>query len=259
MTIIHAALLGIVEGLTEFLPVSSTGHLVIASHFLGIPETEFLKSFEIVIQLGAILAVVALYFRRILSSRDLWKRVIAGFVPTAVIGYVLYKFVKTFLIGNIAVVAWSLIIGGIVLVAFERWYGKRKRHGKRLEDLNYREAILIGCAQAVAVVPGVSRSAATIVGGLAQDISREAIVEFSFLLAVPVIAAAAFLDLVKTPVRFAGSEWGMLAVGTVVSFLVAVFAIKYFLDYVKTNTFERFGYYRIALGIIVLAAVGFLG
>lgn len=258
MTIFHTVIMGIIEGITEFLPISSTGHLIITSHFLGISETEFLKSFQIVIQMGAILAVVLLYLKRIISSRDLWKKILAGFIPTAIIGYGLYKIVKMFLIGNIVVVAWSLIIGGIVLVIFEKWYGKKKRLGKSLEDMNYREAIVIGLMQSIAVIPGVSRSAATIVGGLMQNISREAIVEFSFLLAIPVIAAAAFLDLIKTPMHFTSSEWGIIALGTSVSFVVAVMAIKLFLDYIKNHTFTWFGYYRIIIGIIVLIAVFFL-
>ncbi|MEI8224000.1 MAG: undecaprenyl-diphosphatase UppP [bacterium] len=259
MLIIHAIILGIVEGLTEFLPISSTGHLIITSHLLSIPTTDFLKSFEIIIQVGAIAAVVVLYFKKILASRDLWKKVFAGFIPTAIIGYGMYKIVKLFLIGNIVVVAWSLLLGGIFLVCFERWYGKRKRHGKSMEDMTYREAIIIGCIQALAVIPGISRSAATIVGGLTQNISREAIVEFSFLLAVPVIGAAAFLDIIKTPINFTRNEWGLLAVGLITSFIVAVLAIKFFLSFVKSHTFEWFGYYRIVLGIAVLAGVYFLG
>jgi undecaprenyl-diphosphatase len=259
MNIIHTIILGIVEGLTEFLPISSTGHLIIASHLLAIDQTEFLKSFEIIIQFGAILAVGVLYIKKIFSSSDLWKKVLAGFIPTAIIGYILYKIIKTFLLGNIVVVAWSLLIGGIILVIFENWYGKRTRHGKSLDDMTYREAVLIGCAQSIAVIPGVSRSAATILGGLVQGISREAIVEFSFLLAVPVIAAAALLDIVKTPLHFSGNEWGTIVLGSLVSFIVAIVAIKSFLSFVKKNSFKVFGYYRIILGIVVLLAVHFFG
>lgn len=259
MLIIHAIILGIIEGLTEFLPVSSTGHLVIAAHVLTIPVTDFLKSFEIIIQAGAIAAVIVLYVKKITSSSDLWKKVLVGFIPTAVIGYGMYKIVKLFLIGNVVVVAWSLLLGGIFLVCFERWYGKKKRHGKSLDDISYREAIIIGCIQSIAVIPGISRSAATIVGGLMQNISREAIVEFSFLLAVPVIGAAAFLDIIKTPIHFTGSEFGLLGVGLVVSFIVAVASIKFFLSFVKNHTFEWFGYYRIIVGILVLVGVYFLG
>lgn len=259
ITFFHAIILGIVEGFTEFLPISSTGHLIITSHFLGILDSEFLKSFEIIIQLGAILAVVVFYFKRIISSRDLWKKVFAGFVPTAIIGYGLYKIIKTFLIGNLWVVSLALIIGGIALVAFEKWYGKRARHGKSLDDMNYREAVVIGCVQSLAVIPGVSRSAATIIGGLVQGLSREAIVEFSFLLAVPVIAAAAFLDIIKTPLHFTGGQWGTIVLGSAVSFIVALFAIKFLLQFVKTRSFEWFGYYRIVLGVTVIGIMLLVG
>ena len=252
MNIIHSIVLGIVEGLTEFLPVSSTAHLIIFSHFMGLADTEFLKSFEIIIQFGAIFAVIVLYFKRIIRSRDLWKKVLAGFIPTAIIGLLLYKIIKNVLLGDIWLVAIVLIIGGIILVLFEKWYGKKARHGKQLNDITYREAIIIGTVQSLAVIPGVSRSAATIVGGLALGISREAIVEFSFLLAVPVIAAAALLDLVKTPIHFSGHEWGMLIVGLIVSFIVAIFSIEFFLKFVKSNTFEKFGYYRVIVGILVI-------
>ena len=242
MYIIHAIILGIIEGFTEFLPISSTGHLILGSQLLQLAQTEFLKSFEIIIQFGAIVAVGVLYVKRIISNRDLWKKVVAGFIPTAIIGYAFYKIIKLFLIGNSVVVAWSLLLGGVFLVCFERWYGKRKRHGKALEDISYREAIIIGIFQAFAVIPGISRSATTIVGGLVQNISREAIVEFSFLLAVPVIGAAALLDLIKTPVHFTGSEVGLLLVGLVISFVVAIVTIKFFLSFIKTHTFEWFGY-----------------
>lgn len=252
MHILHVVVLGIVEGLTEFLPVSSTGHLIISSWLLGITQTDFVKSFQIVIQFGAIAAVLVMYTKRILTSTHLWKKVVVGFIPTAVVGYVLYKLVKTFLIGNVVVVAGSLIVGGIGIIAFEKWYGSRQRFGKALEDISYREAIMIGLVQSIAVIPGISRSAATIIGGLAQNISRAAIVEFSFLLAVPVIAGAALLDLIKTPVAFTLPEWGMLGLGVIVSFVTALFAIRFFITYVQQKTFTMFGYYRIVVGVIVL-------
>jgi len=252
MNFLHVIILGIVEGLTEFLPVSSTGHLILASQLLGIAQTEFVKSFQIVIQFGAILAVGVLYTKRIFSSNHLWKKVLVGFIPTALVGYVLYKIIKTFLIGNGVVVAVALIIGGVAIILFEKWYGSRQRFGKPLEDISYREALVVGLVQSLAVIPGVSRSAATILGGLAQNISRAAIVEFSFLLAVPVIAGAAFLDLIKTPIVFSGGEWGLLALGSLVSFITALLAIKFFIAYVQQKTFVVFGYYRIIIGCIAL-------
>ncbi len=258
MTIFQTIVLGVVEGLTEFLPISSTGHLILVSNWMLLEQTEFLKSFEIIIQLGAIMAVTALYTKRIRASRDLWKKVLIGFVPTAVIGYVLYNVVKMFLIGNVLVVAWSLVLGGVFLIFFEQWYGKKMRYGKKIEDITYREAFIIGSIQSLAVVPGVSRSAATIVGGLIQNISREAIVEFSFLLAVPIIGAAAILDLIKIPIHFTSSQWGHIVLGSVVSFITAIIAIKYFIAFVKNHTFEWFGYYRVALGGLVLILVYFV-
>ena len=259
MHIIHSIILGAIEGLTEFLPISSTGHMIIAARLMRLTDSEFLKSFEIVIQFGTMLAVIVLYAKKIFSSRTLWKKVLAGFVPTAIIGYVLYHFIKKFLIGNILVVAIALIVGGIILVIFEMLEKKKTGNnlnpglvGKSLNDITYQDAVTVGVVQSLAVIPGVSRSAATIVGGRMLGISRAAIVEFSFLLAVPVIAGAAFLDLVKTPIVFSGHEWLMLAIGTLVAFLVAILAIKTFLKFIKSHSFAVFGWYRIALGILVL-------
>ncbi len=257
MHIIHSIILGIVEGLTEFLPVSSTAHLIIASRMMHLADTDFLKSFEIIIQLGAILAVVVLYFKKIISSKTLWKKVLAGFIPTAIIGYVLYHFIKHVLIGNIVVVSCALVIGGLILIAFELFQERKTRDnlspalvGKSLNEITMQDAFIVGVIQSLAVIPGVSRSAATIVGGRMIGISRAAIVEFSFLLAVPVIAGAAVLDLIKTPVSFSGNEWVMLAIGTLVSFIVAIFAVQTFLKFIQKNSFATFGWYRIVVGIL---------
>jgi undecaprenyl-diphosphatase len=257
MHIIHSIILGLVEGVTEFLPISSTAHLIITSHILGISNSEFLKSFEIIIQFGAILAVVVLYFKKIISSRTLWKKVIAGFIPTAVIGYVLYHFIKHVLIGNIVVVSCALVIGGIILITFEFFQERKTRDnlspalvGKTLSEITMQDAMIVGIIQSLAVIPGVSRSAATIVGGRLIGISRAAIVEFSFLLAVPVIAGAAALDLIKTPITFSSNEWIMLAIGTLVSFIVAIFAIQTFLKFIQKNSFAVFGWYRVVAGIL---------
>lgn len=257
MIILHAILLGIIEGITEFLPISSTGHLILGSEILGIAQTDFVTTFQIVIQVGAMLAVMVLYAKRIMNSASLWRKVLAGFIPTAIIGYALYALIKQFLLGNSSVVAWSLIIGGIIIILFEKWYGTKRRFGKDIEDISYREAIIIGLFQALAVIPGVSRSGATIIGGLVQNISREAIVEFSFLLAVPVICAAALLDIIKTPLVFTGYEWGILGVGTIVAFITAIFAITFFITYIKKHSFTVFGYYRIVIGVVTLGFIYF--
>lgn len=247
----QAVILGLIEGITEFLPISSTGHLIIGSHFLRVENADFAKSFEVFIQLGAILAIVALYFKKLFLNAKVFWRVAVGFLPTAIIGLVLYKFVKAYLLGNLSVVLWSLFLGGIALIAFEYWNKKKEEVASvaSIESISYKQAVLIGLAQSVAIVPGVSRAAATIVGGLALGISRATIVEYSFLLAVPTMAAATGLDLLKSAHSFTGQEIGMLAIGFVVSFLSALIAVRFLLKYVKSHTFVPFGVYRIVAAI----------
>lgn len=252
MTIFHAIILGIVEGLTEFLPISSTGHLILTSYFLRIPDAEFVKSFEIIIQLGAILAVVVLYFRSFLNIGIL-KKLAVAFIPTGIIGLLLYKILKTYFLGSTSIVAWSLFIGGIVLIAFELYIRRAPVPYDEIENMSYRQAFGIGLFQAAAIIPGVSRSAATIVGGMILGMSRVAIVEFSFLLAVPTMAAATGLDLVKSASAFSAADAFMLAVGFVVSFVVAIVAISYFLRYVRSHTFIPFGIYRIVVALAFLS------
>ncbi|MDE1966400.1 MAG: undecaprenyl-diphosphatase UppP [Patescibacteria group bacterium] len=251
MTPFDSIILGIVEGITEFLPVSSTGHLILASSLLGILQTEFVKTFEIAIQLGAILAVVALFWRSFLDL-PLLKKIIVAFIPTGIIGLAVYHIVKTYLIGNEYVVLASLLVGGIALIAFERFHGE-KDGAVGISELSYKNAALIGVFQAVAVIPGISRSAATIVGGLALNLSRVAIVEFSFLLAVPTMLAATGLDLVKTSAHFSGSDWLALSIGFLVSFVVALGVIRWFLKYVRGHSFVPFGWYRIGISVLFLA------
>ena len=250
MSIFHAIILGIVEGLTEFLPVSSTGHLILVSDVLGITQTDFVKSFEIVIQLGAILAVVALYFRRFLTDWETLKRLAVAFLPTAFVGLVLYRFIKSLFESPMTIVA-TLFFGGVAIILFERWLKTRKPVEETAigTAMTYRQAFLIGVAQSVAVIPGVSRSGATIVGGLALGLSRTAITEFSFLLAVPTMAAAVGYDLLKSAGAFSSADLPVLAVGFLVSFAVAFVAIKSFLSFVKTHSFTSFGIYRIVAAI----------
>jgi undecaprenyl-diphosphatase len=254
MTIFDSVILGIVEGLTEFLPVSSTGHLILASSALGIPQTDFAKTFDIAIQLGAILAVVVLYWRSFFDFGLLTKLVVA-FIPTGLIGLALYHLVKTYLLGNDYVVIASLFLGGLVLIAFEKRYGKQKGVAREapVTSLTYRQAVAVGLAQAVAIVPGVSRSGATIVGGMLLGISRPTIVAFSFLLAVPTMLAATGLSLYKAHAfAFATQEWVALGTGFVVSFAVALPAIRWLLSYVRTHSFVAFGVYRIVLSCLFL-------
>ncbi len=251
MTIFQAIILGVVEGLTEFLPVSSTGHMILASSLLGIAQTEFLKSFEIAIQLGAIAAVVLVYWRRVWENRSLSAKVMVAFIPTAIIGLIFYRFAKAYLLGNTAVVLWALFLGGIVLIVFERWYRRREATGATFNDLSYGQAAVVGTAQALAIIPGVSRSAATILGGLALGLTRESVVQFSFLLAVPTIGAATLLDLTKTGFNFTLSEWQLLAIGFVVAFATARITISWLIDYVRRHDFTVFGIYRVVIALVL--------
>ncbi len=214
MNVIQAIILSIVEGISEFLPISSTGHLILASSVLHIAQTEFVKSFEIFIQLGAILAVVVLYAKNVLSSKKILTRVFLAFLPTAVIGFALYKTIKQYLFDNPWVVVASLGLGGIALIAIELFYKRKKTAVDNLEHISPKQATAIGVIQSLSIVPGVSRAAATIVGGHLTGLSREKAVDFSFLLAIPTMAAATGLDLVKSNVlSFSQTELYLLAVG----------------------------------------------
>lgn len=254
MTYFESIILGIVEGITEFLPISSTGHLIVTGHLLGIPVTEFTKSFEIFIQLGAILAVVYFYRNSIFKTVDTWKKVLAAFIPTAVIGLLLYPFVKAFLLGNLEITVISLIVGGIVLVVFELWQTPRRvnksKMYKTVSEVPYKSAIIIGVTQVVAMIPGVSRSATTIVSGELLSLSRKAVVEFSFLLAIPTMLAATSLDMLKVGFTFTTQQYLLLVTGFVVSFFVALVVIKWLLTYVEKHSFIAFGMYRILAGLI---------
>lgn len=247
MSFFHALILGIVEGLTEFLPISSTAHLMIANRLLGIPITDFVKSFNIFIQLGAILAVIILYLRHILTDRTTLIKICLAFIPTAIIGIIVYPLAKKNFLGNIPLAAWALIIGGIIMIIFE-YYHNRKAD----EPISFKRSIIIGIFQAIALIPGVSRAGATIIGGQALGINRKKIVEFSFLLAIPTMVAASGLDLIKTNINFDSSEWLLLLTGFICAFITALIAIKFFLRYISRHSFTTFGWYRIAIGILIL-------
>lgn len=254
MDISQAVILGIIEGITEFLPISSTGHLILASSLLGIAQDEFVKTFEIAIQLGAVLAVVALYWRSFLDT-ELLKKILVAFIPTGIIGLGLYHIVKTYLLGNNAVVLASLFMGGVILIAFERWHGAAEpgETGPTMSGITYRQSFIIGVCQAVALVPGISRSGATVIGGMMLGITRTVIVEFSFLLAVPTMLAATGLDLLNVGTSFAYREWLMLSTGFLVSFVVAAVAVRWLVTYVRGHSFTGFGVYRIILSVLFAA------
>jgi undecaprenyl-diphosphatase len=251
----HAVVLGVVEGLTEFLPVSSTGHLILASRLMGLPQTEFMKSFEIAIQIGAILAVVFLYGKRLFADRGAFLRVLTAFVPTAVIGLLLYKPIKKFLFADSQIVLWSLLIGGVVLIVFDRWYKASSHCVNDTAKVPFSKAALLGVFQCLSMVPGVSRAGATQVGGLVLGLDRRTTVEFSFLLAVPTLAAATALELWKSGAAFDGAQWELLLIGGAVSFVSAVAVIRLFLRFVEKSGFTAFGIYRIVAALAFWAFV----
>jgi undecaprenyl-diphosphatase len=246
----YAFIFGLVEGVTEFLPISSTGHLILTAKILGLSQTEFMKTFEIAIQLGAILSVVVLYGRSLLVNLEILKRIAAAFVPTAVLGFIFYKMIKKFLLASDTVVLWALFLGGVFLIVFELLHRERPEAIEDLAHLSYKKAVLIGIFQSVAMIPGVSRAAATICGGLILGLKRRTIVEFSFLLAVPTMAAATALDLFKNQESFSTSQLGFLAVGFITSFVIAILSIKFLLHFIKNHTFIPFGIYRIAVALL---------
>jgi undecaprenyl-diphosphatase len=246
MNIFHAIILAIVEGITEFLPISSTGHMILVANILKISETDFVKSFEIIIQLGAILAVVVLYFKKILNQRSWWPKLIAAFLPAAIIGFTLYKIVKNVLLGNSFIVVVSLFIGGCILILIDRFLQEKQ---VTISQMTVKQAVIIGLFQAISIIPGVSRSAATIVGGLLVGLNRNDAVEFSFLLAIPTMIAATGLDLVKSSHHFTGIQYEVLVIGLIGAFITAMIAIKTFIGYVQKHKFTMFGIYRIILSI----------
>lgn len=250
MDLFHSIILGVVEGITEFLPISSTGHMILVSSLLGIPQTDFVKTFEISIQLGAVLAVVVLYFKRLATDWETIKKIIIAFIPTSIIGFFLYGFIKQYLIGDIVVVLWALGIVGVLFIIIE--YIQSKKKVVELCDISYKKAFLVGVAQSLAVIPGVSRSGATIIGGLLLGIGRKEIVEFSFLLAVPTMVAATGYDLLRSGSALSNDMVLPLIVGFITSFIVALFVIRWFIKFVQTNTFTGFGIYRIFVVILFL-------
>lgn len=263
----QAIILAIVEGLTEFLPVSSTGHMIIASSLMGINELPITKIFEVNIQFGAILSVVVLYWRRFLQSIDFYKKLLIAFIPAAVIGFALNDIIDAML-ESVVITAVMLVLGGIVLLFVDKWFSYANK-----EEVNYKNALMIGFFQCIAMIPGVSRSAASIIGGMSQGVSRKTAAEFSFFLAVPTMLAAATyklvtdllqleisdlikFDLVKIQNSFDvihTEDLQLLLIGNVVAFFVAMAAISFFISFLTKYGFKVFGYYRIALGIALLA------
>lgn len=253
MTLIQAIIIAIVEGLTEFLPVSSTGHMIIAQHLLGAPDDEFTKIFIITTQFAAILSVVLLYWKRFFQSLDFYFKLFVAFIPAVVLGLLLEDWIDS-LLESVTVVASTLLLGGIVLILIDKYLNPKNE-----AEITYPKALKIGLFQCLAMVPGVSRSAATIIGGMTQGLTRKQAAEFSFFLAVPTMFGASTLKLYKglkdSPDVFTSDNIFILIIGNIVAFVVAVIAIKGFIAILTKYGFKAFGYYRIVLGAVLLLLI----
>ncbi len=254
MTIIDSIILGIVEGITEFLPISSTAHMIIVSTLLGLKQIKQNIAFEVIIQLGATLAIVLIYLDKInLKKFQLWIKVIIAFLPLAIVGFLFrHKMESLF---NIKTVAWMFIIGGIIFFIVEKFYNKNKVKINEVEKINLKQALIIGSSQVFALIPGVSRSGATIVGGMLCGLSRKTAADFSFLLAIPTMFAASGYEIIKNINNFKDSNLVILIIGFIVSFISCYIAVKIFLNFVKKYTLIPFGIYRIIFGIIILILI----
>lgn len=258
MNLIQAIIIAIVEGLTEFLPVSSTGHMIITTSIMGISADEFTKLFTIAIQFGTILSVLFLYWKKFFQSVNFYWKLFVGFIPSAVFGLLLSDFIDS-LLENVIVVAVMLLLGGIVFILIDNWM--KKSETKEDEELSYAKVLKIGLFQCIAMIPGVSRSAATIIGGISQGLSKRQAAEFSFFLAVPTMFAATakkMFDFYQDGITITNNQWLLLGVGNLVGFIVAIIAIKSFINFITKNGFKLFGWYRIIVGatIIILYFMG---
>ena len=254
MTFFEAVTLGALEGVTEFLPISSTGHLILASHLLGLEQTAAHKAFEVAIQLGSILAVFVLYFQRLVHDRTLWYKLAIAFLPTGILGFLFYKHIKALF--GVETVSIMLIVGGFVFLIVE-WLrrGKSVTAGEDLSTLSYKDALIIGLFQSLSMVPGTSRSGATIIGGLIAGLSRKSAAEFSFLLALPTMFIATGYDLAKHHQEMAFDDLVMLISAFVTAFLFAIVTVKAFVAFVGRHTFVPFAISRIILGVLFLLIV----
>ena len=251
MSIFDSVILGIVEGITEFLPISSTAHMIIVSTLLGLKQTTQNIAFEVIIQLGATLAIVWIYLEKInFKEIELWKKVLLAFIPLASIGFLLRHQIKELF--TVETAAWMFIIGGIVFFIVEKIYSEEKVKVKDVEKVSFRQALIIGFFQVFALVPGTSRSGATIIGGMLSGLSRKTAADFSFLLAIPTMFAASGYEIMKNIHSFSNQNITLLAVGFVVSFIASYIAVKLFLKFVQKYTLNAFGIYRIIIGIILL-------
>lgn len=252
MSLFEAVILAIVEGLTEFLPVSSTGHMIIVSSLMGIAEQPFTKTFTVAIQFGAILSVVMLYYKRFLQSIDFYKKLLIAFIPAAILGKLLDDYIDAML-GNVVVVGFTLLAGGIFILFLDNFV--KENTDEKSDEITNKKAFLIGLFQCIAMIPGVSRSAATIIGGLYQKLNRKTAAEFSFFLAVPTMFAATVYKVYKfykAGIGIEPEQINMLIVGNIVAFVVAALAIRSFIGYITKYGFKIFGYYRIVVGLLII-------
>ena len=257
MNLFETIIIAIVEGLTEFLPVSSTGHMIIAQGFLGVKSDEFVKLFTICIQFGAILSVLVLYWKRFFQTMNFYYKLFVAFIPAAIIGFLAGDFIDSML-ESVLVVAIMLILGGVFMLFCDKWFNNPQEN----QTITYKKGFIIGLFQCIAMIPGVSRSMATIVGGMTQKLTRKTAAEFSFFLAVPTMLAASGYKLLKAIITPEGQQLLMdnmptLIIGNVVAFIVAMLAIKFFINFLTKYGFKAFGYYRIIVGVIIISLMIF--
>ena len=251
MDIFQAIIIGIIEGFTEFLPISSTGHMIVAGKFLGIQENSVVHAYEIIIQFSAILAVMLIYREKLSFKKvDLWMKIMLAFMPFAIVGFLIKDYIDVLF--NVKTVAYMFIVGGVVFLVVEYFYKEEESHVKDVESVSYRQALWIGISQIFAIIPGTSRSGATIIGGLLTGLDRKASSDFSFLLAIPVMGAVSGYSLLKHYHDLIDADLTAFAVGFVVSFIVAYITVKVFLVFIQRFSFVPFGIYRIIFGILLL-------
>jgi len=254
LDILQAIIIGVIEGFTEFLPISSTGHMIIASEFLGVSQNALTKAYEVIIQFAAILAVMLIYREKITFKKiDLWQKLFVAFLPLAIVGFIFKDQIKTLF--TVEIVAWMFILGGLVFLVVEHFYEEKEFHVNEVEKTSYKQALWVGIAQIFSLIPGTSRAGATIIGGLLVGLDRKTSAEFSFLLAIPVMAAVSGYDLLKHYQDFADANWSAFLAGFIAAFIVAYLTIKLFLVFLQKFTFVAFGLYRILFGVCLLICI----
>lgn len=258
MSFLQAVIIAIIEGLTEFLPVSSTGHMILAQSLMDIQDKDFAKTFEIVIQLGAIMAVLLLYIKRFFVGLNIYLKLFVAFLPTGIVGFLAYKIIKHYLF-NPFTVSVSLIVGGVMLILLDKWSEQKESEYQEVEDISYAGAFKIGLVQCLSMIPGISRAAATIFGGIFSGFNRKQAAEFSFLLAIPTMFAASGYDLLKEHENINHENIKLLLSGALVAFIVAIIAVKGFIAFLNKYGFKHFGIYRIVIGVLFLAYAMYAG